>query len=77
MSPACSTSATTRSTTSGGRGGFRRCSLPARPTARTLDLNALTDIGVRLVGRLAGITEDGKAQFAGSLHNIARFPISR
>jgi putative flavoprotein involved in K+ transport len=36
----------------------------------TLDLNALTDIGVKLVGRLAGIGEDGKAQFAGSLRNM-------
>ena len=36
----------------------------------TLDLNALTSIGVRLVGRLAGITESGKAQFAGSLRNM-------
>jgi putative flavoprotein involved in K+ transport len=34
----------------------------------TLDLNALTAIGVRLVGRLAGICE-GKAQFSGSLRN--------
>lgn len=36
----------------------------------TLDLNALTANGVKLVGRLAGITEDGKAQFAGSLRNM-------
>jgi putative flavoprotein involved in K+ transport len=36
----------------------------------TLDLNALSDIGVRLIGRLAGITEGGKAQFAGSLRNM-------
>jgi putative flavoprotein involved in K+ transport len=36
----------------------------------TLDLNALTDTGVTLVGRLAGVTEDGKAQFAGSLRNM-------
>jgi putative flavoprotein involved in K+ transport len=36
----------------------------------TLDLNALTAIGVKLVGRLAGITENGKAQFAGSLRNM-------
>jgi len=36
----------------------------------TLDLNALTEIGVKLVGRLAGITADGKAQFAGSLRNM-------
>jgi putative flavoprotein involved in K+ transport len=35
----------------------------------TLDLNALTDIGVKLVGRLAGI-RDGKAQFSGSLRNM-------
>ena len=35
----------------------------------TLDLNALSDIGVTLVGRLAGIA-NGKAQFAGSLRNM-------
>lgn len=35
----------------------------------TLDLNALTDIGVKLVGRLAGIN-DGRAQFSGSLPNL-------
>src|SRR5438445_706430 len=34
----------------------------------TLDLNLLTSLGVRLVGRLAGIS-DGKAQFSGSLRN--------
>ena len=34
----------------------------------TLDLNSLTAIGVKLVGRLAGI-HDGKAQFSGSLLN--------
>ena len=32
------------------------------------DLNALTGIGIKLVGRLAGIV-DGKAQFSGSLRN--------
>ena len=37
---------------------------------RTVDLNALTDIGVKLIGRLAGITQ-GKAQFSGSLVNLA------
>ncbi|MDI5985431.1 NAD(P)-binding domain-containing protein [Halomonas sp. M4R5S39] len=36
----------------------------AAPT--TLDLNALTDRGVRLVGRLAGLS-DGRLQFSGSL----------
>jgi putative flavoprotein involved in K+ transport len=35
---------------------------------RTLDLNALTDLGVRLRGRLVGI-DNGKAQFSGSLPN--------
>jgi putative flavoprotein involved in K+ transport len=39
------------------------------PTRTTLDLNALTEIGVRLVGRFAGIM-DGRAQFSGSLRNV-------
>jgi putative flavoprotein involved in K+ transport len=34
----------------------------------TFDLNALTSIGVKLVGRLAGVN-DGRAQFSGSLRN--------
>jgi putative flavoprotein involved in K+ transport len=34
----------------------------------TFDLNALSGIGIRLVGRLAGIN-DGRAQFSGSLRN--------
>ncbi|HYL19437.1 MAG TPA: NAD(P)-binding domain-containing protein [Burkholderiales bacterium] len=36
---------------------------------RTIDLNALSALGVQLVGRLAGIN-DGKAQFSGSLRNV-------
>jgi putative flavoprotein involved in K+ transport len=36
---------------------------------REVDLNALTAIGVKLVGRLAGV-QDGKAQFSGSLRNL-------
>ena len=44
--------------------------LAGTPDRSTLDLNALTAAGVKLVGRLAGITEDGKAQFAGSLRNM-------
>lgn len=36
---------------------------------RTMDLNALTGTGVRLVGRLAGI-RDGRLQFSGSLRNV-------
>jgi putative flavoprotein involved in K+ transport len=38
------------------------------PQRATLDLNALTDRGVDIVGRLVHI-EDGKAQFSGSLRN--------
>jgi putative flavoprotein involved in K+ transport len=44
--------------------------LAGTPDRSTLDLNALTAIGVKLVGRLAGITESGKAPFAGSLRNM-------
>ena len=42
--------------------------LVGTPERINLDLNALTDRGVRLVGRLAGI-RDGRAQLSGSLHN--------
>lgn len=42
--------------------------LAGSPERRTLDLNALTAAGVRLVGKLAGIAE-GRAQFSGSLRN--------
>jgi putative flavoprotein involved in K+ transport len=38
------------------------------PDRKNLDLNALSDIGVRLVGRLAGVTA-GRLQFSGSLAN--------
>lgn len=38
---------------------------------KTLDINALSAIGVKLVGRFAGI-HDGKAQFAGSLRNMCK-----
>jgi putative flavoprotein involved in K+ transport len=44
--------------------------LAGSPQRRTLDINALTAIGVRLVGRLAGIGDDGKVQFSGSLRNM-------
>ena len=43
--------------------------LAGSPERRTLDLNALTRIGVKLVGRLAGF-QNGKAQFSGSLRNL-------
>jgi putative flavoprotein involved in K+ transport len=42
--------------------------LAGSPERATFDLNALTAIGVELVGRLAGI-RDGYAQFSGSLRN--------
>ena len=44
--------------------------LAGTPDRSTLDLNCLTTVGVKLVGRLAGITEYGKAQFSGSLRNV-------
>ena len=43
--------------------------LVGSPTRTTVDLNTLQGIGVRLVGKFAGITDDGKAQFSGSLPN--------
>jgi putative flavoprotein involved in K+ transport len=39
------------------------------PERATIDLNALTGAGVRLVGRLAGVRE-GVAQLSGSLTNV-------
>jgi putative flavoprotein involved in K+ transport len=43
--------------------------LAGTPDRSTLDLNALTEVGVTLAGRLVGIAGD-KAQFAGSLRNM-------
>jgi putative flavoprotein involved in K+ transport len=43
--------------------------LVGTPDRSTLDLNALTTRGARLVGRLAAIN-DGKALFSGSLRNV-------
>ncbi len=42
--------------------------LTGTPGRKTLDLNALTGIGVKMVGRLAGVN-DGKVQFSGALRN--------
>ena len=44
--------------------------LAGTPDRSTLDINALTEIGVKLVGRIGGISEKGKAQFSGSLRNM-------
>jgi putative flavoprotein involved in K+ transport len=44
--------------------------LVGTPERMTVDLNYLQDIGVRVVGRLGGITEEGTAQFSGSLPNV-------
>jgi putative flavoprotein involved in K+ transport len=43
--------------------------LTGTPEAITTDLNALTAQGIRIVGRLGGIT-DGVAQFSGALANV-------
>jgi putative flavoprotein involved in K+ transport len=43
--------------------------LVGTPEHRTLDLNILTDQGVQLVGRLAGVS-GGTAQLSGSLRNL-------
>jgi putative flavoprotein involved in K+ transport len=43
--------------------------LVGSPERATVDLNSLRRLGVRLVGRLAGI-RDGTAQFSGSLTNV-------
>ena len=68
---ACSTSATTKSTTSRARRNVPSLQLVGSPERDILDLNALTGIGVRLIGRLAGIN-DGKALFSGSLAQSMR-----
>jgi putative flavoprotein involved in K+ transport len=43
--------------------------LVGSPERVTIDLNALSRLGVRLAGRLAGV-RDGRAQFSGSLPNV-------
>ena len=43
--------------------------LAGYPDRRDIDLNALSALGVKLAGRLAGI-RDGSAQFSGSLRNV-------
>jgi len=48
--------------------GVSSLQLAGTTDRRSVDLNRLTGLGVRLVGRLAGIN-DGKAQFSGSLRN--------
>ena len=45
--------------------------LVGTPERSTLDLNALTDIGVELVGRFSAMRE-GKALFSGGLRNVCR-----
>ena len=45
--------------------------LVGTPERATLDLNALTDIGVRLVGRMSAVRR-GKALFSGGLRNVCR-----
>jgi len=45
--------------------------LAGYPDRRMIDLNSLTRLGVKLVGRLVGINE-GKGQFSGSLRNVCK-----
>lgn len=45
--------------------------LVGTPDSKTLDLNALSDQGVQLVGRLVGIRDD-VVQFSGSLGNVVK-----
>ncbi len=66
---ACSTSATTRFPTCLRARNLPSMQLVGTPERATLDLNALRTLGVRLVGRLAGI-QDGTALFSGSLPNV-------
>ena len=51
--------------------------LAGTPDRSTLDINALTEIGVKLVGRLGGISENGKAQFQSLRIGIASSTRSR
>jgi putative flavoprotein involved in K+ transport len=44
--------------------------LVGSPGRATIDLNFLQGLGIRLVGRFAGVTDDGRAQFSGSLPNV-------
>jgi putative flavoprotein involved in K+ transport len=44
--------------------------LVGSPSRATIDLNSLQALGVELVGRFAGLTDDGTAQFSGSLPNV-------
>ena len=70
MLPACSISDTMQVDDIARARRVPSLQLAGTPDRTTLDLNALTDIGVQLVGRLGGITEVGKAQFGGSLRNM-------
>ena len=46
---------------------FQLIGAPGRPT---IDLNSLQETGINLVGRFAGVSDDGRAQFSGSLPNV-------
>ena len=68
-SRACGTSGTTRCPTSPVPGDSPRRSSPGLPERTTLDINALTAIGVELVGRSATV-RDGEMLFSGGLRNV-------
>ena len=51
--------------------------LAAMPDRATLDMNALTAIGVTLVGGLVGMRRNGRHSFPAHCATSAPFPISR
>ena len=65
----CGTSGTTRSTTWTRARRLPSPQLVGTPERATLDLNALADLGVELVGRWATV-RDGRALFSGGLRNV-------
>ena len=66
--PVCSTSATTKSTMLSGHARCPPHSSSEHRTARMLDLNALTQTGVEIRGRM-GTIRHGTALFSGGLRN--------
>lgn len=50
--------------------GLPSFQLAGQPDRRDFDLNALRALGVSVLGRLAGVTTGGTAQFSGALRNV-------
>ena len=75
--PACTTNATTRWTTSGGRDGFLRCSLPARPTARPWTSTRWPTSASGWSAASPASPKTARRSLRGRCVTCARFPISR